>query len=150
MVMKNYGPRMEYSGADFENSILVPGDDPEAARRILSLTSASFELPSSFQLGISYDVDMAENGILTLAGGFQSNNFSEDEYRFGAEYNLGQKLYVRGGYIFCGQEEYLYGPSLGVGAIFTLGGVHTSIDYSHAFVDNYFDDIPELSLRFAF
>lgn len=149
MAMKSYGPRMEFSGGDFEKSILDPDDDPQSANRTFSLTSANYELPSSFQLGLAYDFDLGENGMATLAGTFQSNDFSEDEYRLGAEYNMNDRLYVRAGYVYCDQEEYLYGATLGVGTTFSLGRVKTTIDYSHMFVDNYFDDIPEISLRFG-
>jgi hypothetical protein len=149
MVMKNYGPRMEYTGPDFEASILDPGDDPQAANRQWRLTSANFELPSSFQFGMSYDLDMGENGMTTMGFTFQSNNFSEDEYRLGVEYNMNKRLYVRAGYVFCDQEEYLYGASLGVGTRFSMGRVLASVDYSHSFIENYFDDIPEISLRFG-
>lgn len=149
MVMKSYGPRLEFSGPDFEESILDPDDDPQAANRTWSLTSANFELPSSFQLGLSYDFDLGPNGMATVGWVFQSNNFSEDEYRLGAEYNMNKKLYVRAGYVYCDQEDYLYGASLGVGARFKLGRVNAALDYSHTFVDNYFDDIPEISLTFG-
>ena len=149
MVMKNYGPRMEFSGPDFEHSVLVPGDDPEAASRFLSLTSSNFEMPSNFQLGGTYDFDLGVNGKTTVGLVFQSNNFSEDEYRLGAEYVLGERLCVRAGYVVSDQEEYIYGATLGFGANFNLGRVATSIAYSHTFVDNYFDDISELSLRFG-
>ncbi len=134
---------------DLDTNVRVLGDDPEAADRILALTSAAFELPSSFLLGASYDLEMGENGLLRLAATYQSNHFSEDEYRFGAEYNLANKLYVRGGYVYCDQDEYLYGPTLGVGARFNLGRAKACFDYSHTFVNNYFDDIPEISLRFG-
>jgi hypothetical protein len=149
MVMKSYGPRLDFSGADFEKSLLDPADDPQAANRMFSLTSANFELPSSFQIGLSYGFDLAENGLATVAWTFQSNNFSEDEYRFGAEYNMKDRLYVRAGYVYCDQEEYLYGASLGVGTRFNLGRIKTQLDYSHSFVDNYFDDIPEMSFKFG-
>jgi hypothetical protein len=149
LVMKSYGPRMEFSGPDFEKSILDPEDDPEAAYRKWSLTSANFELPSSFHFGLSYVFDMGESGTTTVGATFQSNNFSQDEYRLGAEFNMHERLYVRAGYTFCDQEDYLYGATLGVGTRFNLGRAKASVDYSHMFVDNYFDDIPEISLRFG-
>ena len=149
MVMKNYGPKMTYSGPDFEVSALVPGDDPESANRTVALTSAGYEMPSCFQVGLSYDAEMGANGKATFGAVFQSNNFSEDEYRLGAEYSLGNRLYVRGGYVICDQDEYIYGPSLGIGTSFELGRVRAYIDYSHTFVDNYFDDIPEISMKFG-
>jgi hypothetical protein len=149
MVMKNYGPKMEYSGPDFEVSTLLPGDDPESANRTVMLSSAGFEMPSFFELGLSYDIDMGMNGSTTVGVAFQSNNFSGDEYRLGLEYSLGGKLYVRGGYVLCDQEEYLYGPSLGIGAKFDLGRAKAAIDYSHTFVANYFDDVPEIAFKFG-
>jgi len=149
LVMKSYGPRLEFSGPDFEYSAKVPGDDPEAANRSLGLSSAGYEMPSNFQIGATYDVDMGENGKTIFGAVFQSNNFSSDEYRLGAEYNLGGKLYVRAGYVLCNQDEYIYGPSLGFGAKFNLGPANASIAYSHTFVSKYFDDVPELSLHFG-
>lgn len=148
MVMKNYGPKMQFGGPDFEKALLDPDDDPQAAVRRWSLTPAEFELPSSFQIGATYDIDLAQNGVIRLGCVFQSNDFSEDEYRFGMEYNFNEQLLLRGGYVYCNQEHYLYGLSLGVGAKFSFGKVKGSIDYSHTFVDSYFDDIPEISLRF--
>jgi len=149
MVMKNYGPKMTYSGPDFEASTLVPGDDPESANRTVALTSAGFEMPSDFQFGATYDFELGVNGKTTVGAVFQSNNFSEDEYRFGAEYVLGERLCVRAGYVLCDQDKYIYGPTLGFGANFNLGRVKASLDYSHTFVSNYFDDIPEVSMRFG-
>ncbi len=149
MVMKNYGQRISYSGPGFEYGVGVPGDDPEAAPRIMSLSSAPFELPSYFQIGLSYTWDFANNRSLVMNGDFQSNNFSEDEWRLGGEFNFNDMFYLRGGYVFCGQTEYLYGPALGLGARFDLGNTVMSVDYSHTFVSSYFDDIPEITLRFA-
>ena len=57
-------------------------------------------------------------------------------------------FYLRGGYVYCNQDEYLYGPALGLGARFKIGNTVASIDYAHTFVSTYFDDIPEVSLRF--
>ena len=148
MVMKNYGRRISYSGPGFEYAVQVPGDDPEAAPRIMSLSSAPFELPSYFQIGLSYMWEFENNRSLIVNGDFQSNNFSNDEWRIGGEFNFSDMFYLRGGYMFCSQDEYLYGPSLGLGARFTLGNTVASIDYSHTFISSYFDDVPEISIRF--
>jgi len=149
LVMKNYGPRMTYSGPDFEFSTGVPGDDPQGANRSLALTSANFELPSSFQIGGTYDLTLGEGSTGVIGVVFQSNAFSDDEWHFGAEFGLADRLFVRGGYILSDQEGYIYGPSIGVGAKFNLGSVTGSIDYAHTFVDKYFDDVPEVSLKFG-
>lgn len=148
LVMKNYGRRVSYSGPGFEYAVQVPGDDPEAAPRIMSLSSAPFELPSYFQIGLSYMWEFENNRSLVVNGDFQSNNFSNDEWRIGGEFSFNDMFYLRGGYVFCSQDEYLYGPALGLGARFDLGNTVTSIDYSHTFISSYFDDVPEISVRF--
>jgi len=150
MAMKNYGPRMRYKGPGFEHSTGVPGDDPEAANRILSLESADFELPSYFQLGVSYDFDLAESGMLRTGLDFQSNNFSKDEYRVGAEYRLQNRFFLRGGYVYCDQDDYLYGATFGVGVDFNLGQTKTTVNYTHNFISDYFDDVSEISIVFGF
>jgi hypothetical protein len=148
LVMKNYGARAQYSGPGLEYSVHVPGDDPEAAPRIMSLGSAPFELPSYFQLGLSYEWEFENNRSFTLNGDFQSNNFSNDEWRLGGEYVYEDLFYLRGGYVYCSQDEYLYGPALGLGVRFKMGNTVTCVDYSHTFVNSYFDDVPEISIRF--
>jgi len=150
MAMKNYGPRMRYSGPGFEHSTGVPGDDPEASNRILSLESADFELPSYFQLGVSYDFELAESGMLRTGLDFQSNNFSQDEYRFGVEYMLQERFHLRGGYVYCDQDDYLYGATFGVGVDFNLGQTKAALNYTHNFISDYFDDVSEISIVFAF
>ena len=150
MAMKNYGPRLKYSGPGFEHTTGVPGDDPEASNRVLSLGSAGFELPSYFQLGLSYDFDLAENGMLRVGTDFQSNNFSQDEYRLGAEYLLQEKFHFRSGYVYCDQDDYLYGATLGVGVDFNLGQTKAAVNYSYNFISDYFDDLSEVSLSFGF
>lgn len=148
LVMKNYGARASYSGPGLEYSVAVPGDDPEAAPRIMSLSASPFELPSYFQVGLSYEWEFENNSSFKLNGDFQSNNFSNDEWRLGGEFAYEELLYLRGGYVYCSQDEYLYGPALGAGLRFKMGTTMTSIDYSHTFVDSYFDDVPEISIRF--
>jgi hypothetical protein len=150
MAMKNYGPRMRYNGPGFEHSVKVPGDDPEASNRILSLESADFELPSYFQLGVSYDFQLAQNGMLRTGLDFQSNNFSQDEYRLGVEYVLQKRFYLRGGYVYCDQDDYLYGATFGVGVDFSLGQTKAAVNYTHNFINDYFDDVSEISLVFGF
>ncbi|MFH1312886.1 MAG: PorV/PorQ family protein [Candidatus Eisenbacteria bacterium] len=150
MAMKNYGPRLRYSGPGFEHSVIVPGDDPQASNRILSLEAAAFELPSYFQLGVSYDFNLEQSGILRTGVDFQSNNFSQDEYRLGAEYVIQNRFHLRGGYVYCDQAEYLYGATIGVGVDFNLGQTKGAVNYTHNFISNYFDDVSEVSIAFGF
>ena len=155
--MKNVGPSMQYEGAGFEQRIVLPGDDPAAQPHVVRLESTDFELPSYLQLGLAYDISVAENQHVTVTGAFQGNNFSTDEYRLGAEYILGGRLAVRGG--FQGQfplqqedrqPEYLYNLSYGAGLNFRLGDTPLNFDWAGTSVGQFFEDNQQFSLTIAF
>lgn len=155
--MKNIGPDMRYDGPNFEERIIVPGDDPSAQPHVVRFRPASFELPSYLQLGVTYDLRFAGERNLTLMGTFQGNNFSTDEYRVGGEFQLGEWLALRGG--FTGQvpvdeadrqENYLYNWSYGAGFNFKLGDTPLKVDWAGTAVGQFFDDNQQVSLSFEF
>lgn len=155
--MKNVGPSMRFDGPDFEERVQVPGDDPAAQPHVVRLRPANFELPSYLQIGAIYDLRFAEDRTLSVLGAFQGNNFNTDEYRLGAEFNLGEWLALRGG--FTGQlafdsedrqEDYLYSYSYGAGLNFKLGATPFSFDWAGTAVGEFFDDNQQVSLRVAF
>ncbi|HET9253137.1 MAG TPA: PorV/PorQ family protein [Candidatus Eisenbacteria bacterium] len=155
--MKNVGPDMRFEGPDFEESIVVPGDDPSASPHVVRLRSASFELPSYLQIGAIYDLRFAEDRNLSVMGAFQGNNFNTDEYRLGAEFQLGEWLALRGG--FTGQlvfdeedrqDDYLYNVSYGAGLNFKLGATPFRFDWAGTAVGEFFDDNQQVTLHVAF
>ena len=155
--MKNIGPNMTFSGGNLEESIIVPGDDPSAQPHVVQLQSTSFELPAYLQLGATYDVTFGENRTLTLLGAFQSNNYTTDEYRLGADFNFSQWLALRGG--FQGQlalkesermDDYLYNWSYGAGLNFKVGDTPFHFDYAGTAVGQFFNDNQQVSLSVAF
>lgn len=155
--MKNVGPNMTFSGPDFEQRITLPGDDPSAQPHVVQLEATSFELPSYLQIGVSYDVGVAEKQHATVYGTFQGNNFSTDEYRLGAEYLLGEHIALRGGYVgqlalnaADRQPDYLYSYSYGAGLNFKLGDRPLSFDWAGTHVGQFFSDNQQVSLRIAF
>jgi hypothetical protein len=155
--MKNVGPNMHFSGPDFEQRITLPGDDPSAQPHVVQLESTDFELPSYLQIGVSYDVGVAEKQHATLYGTFQGNNFSTDEYRLGAEYLLGEHIALRGGYVgqlalnsADRQADYLYSFNYGAGLNFKLGDRPLSFDWAGTHVGQFFNDNQQVSLRIAF
>ncbi len=155
--MKNIGPNMTFSGPNFEQRFTLPGDDPSAGPHVVQLESTSFELPSYLQIGVSYDVGVAEKQHATIYGTFQGNNFSTDEYRLGAEYLLGEHLALRGGYVgqlalssSSRQTDYLYSFSYGAGLNFKLGDRPLSFDWAGSHVGQFFSDNQQASLRIAF
>jgi len=155
--MKNVGPNMRFDGPDLEQRLVLPGDDPSAQPHVVRLESTEFELPSYLQIGLSYDLHLAERQHATLYGVFQGNNFSTDEYRVGAEYLIAEHLALRGG--FTGQapfkkadrqQEYLYNVSYGAGLNFKMGDRPVTLDWSATSVGQFFDDNQQVSLGIAF
>jgi hypothetical protein len=150
-VMKNFGPNMRFDGPDFETSLRLPEDDPQAANHIVRLESTAFELPSSVQFGISYPVVNQGQSMLTAQAAFQSNNFSQDEYRGSLEYAWKEDFYLRGGFVGADQDQYLFGPSAGAGVHLPVGAGKVAVDYSFsALVEDFFDDLHQVSIQFGF
>jgi hypothetical protein len=155
--MKNVGPNMRFTGPDLEERITLPGDDPSAQPHVVTLEATDFELPSYLQIGVAYDLGIAEKQHATLYGTFQGNNFSTDEYRMGAEYLLGEHIALRGGYVgqlalnqSDRQQDYLYSFSYGAGLNFKLGDRPVVFDYAGTHVGQFFQDNQQVSFRIAF
>jgi len=155
--MKNVGPNMRFSGPDFEQRFILPGDDPSAQPHVVRLEPTDFELPSFMQIGVSYELGIAEKQHATVYGTFQGNNFSTDEYRLGAEYMLGEHIALRGGYVGQAalneadrQPDYLYSYSYGAGLNFKMGDRPLSFDWAGTHMGEFFDDNQQVSLKIAF
>lgn len=149
IVVKNYGPEMRFSGANFDFTVDVPGSEPNSAEHELRSKSATFELPSSIQLGLSWNFLEMEQSRATVMGLFQSNNFSEDEFRGGLEYGFNDMFFLRGGYVGTNQDEYLFGASLGAGVNLKWGSTIITFDYS--WMENeYFDAHQFFTVKFGF
>lgn len=150
VTVKNLGPEMRYDGPGllYESSVTEFNRPPQLAK----YESAAFELPSQFELGFSYQpkFDAVNNVIFTSS--FQNNNFSGDEYRFGAEYNYTHQFFVRGGYQFApdvNSEDYIFGLSAGVGVKYNTGGIDLMVDYAFKQVE-YFDNNHVFSVTLGF
>jgi hypothetical protein len=98
------------------------------------------------EIGLAYKQELGEDNALTLAGDFQNNNFSDDEYKVGGEFMFEKMLFVRGGYSLApqaakdptGETSYIYGYSFGLGVAVNLGDVEARIDYGYRYV-KYFN-----------
>ena len=83
-------------------------------------------------------------------GTFHSNNFSKDELRGGLEYFYQDVFMLRGGYSYADQDEYLFGPTFGVGVNLPVAGSTIAVDYAFQSIDSFFDDLHTFSARFQF
>jgi len=125
VVVKNYGPSMKFDGPDFDQ----PGNSSDRTGRT---QSASFELPSFIQFGVAWDAWRRDAHYWQVSGSFQSNNFTEDEYRIGSEWAVSNQLFLRGGYVASSLDQYMYGFSAGAGLRLPIGQREARIDYAWA------------------
>ena len=135
VVLKNLGNQIRYAGPDLERQIArFPGDGPQNLLRTEIVASAG-ELPSSFEIGAAYDFKLDPRNVITLAGNFRNNNFSEDEYQIGTQYAFQDLLFLRGGINFDvskhGENVFTNSFALGVGINYRLGGVAIMLDYAY-------------------
>lgn len=140
MVIKNYGAPMQFDGDGFYQSwdgVAVAGKSKE------------FELPSSINLGISYDFLDDGPNFASVSGNFRSNNFYQDLYQAGFEYVYDGKYSLRGGYNIADEDNYLYGASVGGGVMFSLGSTQMTLEYSWTQTE-VFDDNQYFTLKALF
>jgi len=121
MAIKNYGTEMSFDGIGFNEEL-----DGRPARA----NSDNFDLPSSFNLGLSYNFYENERNLAMVTGNFMSNNYSNDLWQGGFEYTFDRRYSLRGGYNYSAQDDYLYGFSFGAGLILPVAGTDVTIEYS--------------------
>ncbi|RKX29494.1 MAG: hypothetical protein DRP46_07095 [Candidatus Zixiibacteriota bacterium] len=121
MAIKNYGPEMSFSGNGFYQSL-----DNRPAEPI----AATFDLPSSFNIGVSYNFFENERNLAMMSGNFMSNNYSNDLWQGGLEYVFDGRYSLRGGYNYSDQNDYLYGFSFGAGMLLNVAGTDVTLEYS--------------------
>lgn len=133
IVVKNIGPQMKFDGTGLLTTATVAGQHRPATQ--YQLQAATFELPSSIQMGLGYKRQVSDMIAVQGSTTFQSNNFSDDEYKLGMEGSYQDLLFVRAGYNFAQREseerEYLFGPTAGFGIHSALGSTEISIDYAY-------------------
>lgn len=133
IAVKNIGPQMRYDGPSLYQVGAVDGQNRPP--QYLKIDTAPFELPSSIEIGMGYRSTVSENANILFAGTFQSNNFSEDEYRLGIEAEINNMFYLRGGYSLApdtpDEVDYLYGFTVGGGISYDMGDADLSFDYAY-------------------
>lgn len=150
MAMSNIGPNMQFKGTDLEHLQQLPSYNPYIGPRGLSLTTAEFELPTTFQFGGSMPVLRGAQNNLTLHAVYMNNSFAVDEGRIGAEYTWQKTVAVRLGTKITSNKDDIFGVTYGLGLKVPLGGSKLWVDYAGQPVSDYFDDVQHLSLTFMF
>ncbi|MBD3636050.1 MAG: PorV/PorQ family protein [Crocinitomicaceae bacterium] len=105
ITLKNIGPTMTFKGDGMAIQVMYPNTGELAT---LEQRSAAFEMPSTLNIGGSYDFNFGDMHKLTGAFAFSANSFSNDQYRLGVNYGMtGGKMNfnLMAGYTF---EEGLF------------------------------------------
>jgi hypothetical protein len=160
VAMKNIGPQVKFDGSGLlREGTATNGDRPE---QFYSSKAATFELPSSVELGLAYSRKMNETMTLGVNGTFANNNLGLDGYRGGAELAYtGEKIgfAARGGMELspdAGQDlnnnvidDSIFGPTFGFGLNYKAPGIALTLDFAYRQTD-FFDSNKMFSLKFGF
>lgn len=153
VAVKNIGPQMAFDGPG-----LLRDATPAEGRRPqqkFTLESASFDLPSSLELGLAYESPIGDQFTGTVNGVFSNNNLAENTYHFGGELGYMAErvhLFGRGGYSFQennDNDSYIYGATLGAGLTYMAPGIVVTVDYAWRDVD-LFDANNIISVKLGF
>jgi hypothetical protein len=148
--IQNIGPLMQFTGSD-----LSCGTSQGSAIDPVNVVLAEFELPTSIELAIAYDLFEFDNSPTNVYLRFQSNVYDNDELDAGLEYSYNHQLFLRGGFRYnieantdaYGNERFLFGPSFGGGInIETSYGVSLQCDYAYRTM-RYFDGNQLLTVK---
>ena len=153
LILKNYGPRMTFGGSGLlRRAICEEGLRPV---QYYQSVPSEFELPSTLEIGLSYDREINEMLSFTVNSAFINNNMALNSYRLGGElgYKMDQlRVYGRGGYeIMPGNEidEDIFGFCAGFGLYYNMETVDLMLDFAYRQAE-YFDDNMVFSFKFGF
>ncbi len=134
MSISNFGTPMKMEG---KSALVLYDPDPESTgnngKIPAQLQTDSWELPLNFRVGLAYQVlnTQSHRVTITLDALHPSDNY--ESVNFGAEYNFGNTIFLRGGYksLFLDNSEESF--TLGVGLKqLLLGNLAISVDYTYA------------------
>jgi opacity protein-like surface antigen len=122
--IKNIGSDMNYSGQDLASRTEIPGSIPGSSSGSYEIITEGFQIPSFFQLSMTYALNINEQNNLLFAGAYTANNSFEDVANLGMEYGFMDNFFVRGGYnvLIENASEYIYGLTFGAGLDYKIGG----------------------------
>ncbi|MBN1503790.1 MAG: PorV/PorQ family protein [Candidatus Eisenbacteria bacterium] len=136
MYFSNFGPEMKPSGTFVG---LLDGSRIEQDYE-------GFAPPTVFKFGIAFDPVKNEMHRLTAAAEMNHYADNEETIRAGAEYELADVAFLRGGYDMNSDDM---GPAFGVGLKVKYAGINGTIDYSYM-KGEYLGNVNIFTLNFAF
>ncbi len=116
--MSNFGQEMSFSGRQLDRIEKDPVTGKEVPVRY---KTTPFALPTIFRFGIAYNLIDKEREKLVSCLDLVHYNDINETFNFGLEYNIGNLLFLRGGYILNTSETYRSAEK-GVGPLTGLSG----------------------------
>jgi len=112
----------------------------------------TFQIPSFFELSLTYALDFNEQNNLLLASSFVANNALEDVFNFGLEYGFVNTFFVRGGYNLQLENsgDSIYGFTVGAGVDYNAGDIDIIFDYAFREVKEFPTSNHIFSIKLAF
>lgn len=138
--LKNVGTNMQFTGQDLQTSTTVTGSNLGSSSGNYEVVTEPFQIPSYFEMSLSYNHSFNEQNAVTLATTYTANNAFEDVAHFGMEYSFMNYFFVRGGYNLSMQNtnESIYGFTAGAGVQYeTDGGIGVTFDYAFRDVKDF-------------
>jgi hypothetical protein len=158
--LANLGSNLSYNGTGLRGDVPrtpIPGEDQVPTLPQQSdLSTKDFPLPTTFRVGLAYDVITGDNNRLTALGDFNQPNSNKPGFAFGGEWatqKLGGSNFgfaLRGSYSFTGannvditsasqtalnDEETLQGLAFGGGIGYNSGGSFSlGLDYAYKYL----------------
>jgi opacity protein-like surface antigen len=133
--VKNIGTNMSFTGPDLNTKTILQGTDLNPQNAAYQVVTEEFQIPSYFDLSLSYNYIINEQNNFQLGGTFVANNSLEDYMNFGAEYSFMNSFFLRGGYNLLLSEstanESIFGFTAGAGINYKVGhGINVAFDYA--------------------
>jgi hypothetical protein len=100
IAIRNVGSRMRFGGEGLSKELDNPNSGTISYLLTYDQQSASFELPSLLNMGLSYDFLIGTKSRLTALSSFTANSFSRDELGLGLEFGYREIFLIRGAYKF--------------------------------------------------
>ncbi|MCK5147106.1 PorV/PorQ family protein [bacterium] len=149
VLMKNFGAPARFSGRALERTVDVPDVPPGSPTRNLAFKGEKFELPSSFEMALAYEMAPMEQALVTFCGTYRHNNFLNDQLCAGIEASYDNMFFLRAGYDYAlnegedvaGGQSYTYGPNFGFGLLYPLTTtMKMAFDFAYRTTTDYFDN----------
>lgn len=154
VVLKNFGPQVKYNGPGLLR--LAEADDGRRPSQYYKSEAASWELPSSVEMGLAYVYNFTDELSCNINGTFANNNLALNGYKMGGEVIYRMKTFAfagRGGIELLQRDkefdEQIFGPTFGFGIIFQNPSMDITVDYAYRTVD-FFNNNNMISVKLGF